>query len=363
MTLGPNDFPGTRSASQMSQIEPEVCLLVGATLALSFVLTLAMRSLALSSGLLDFPNARSSHRVPTPRGGGAAITLAATAGFAVLAALHRLDFAVFASLAGGLAVATVGFLDDRHALPAVVRLSAHLTAALWALAWLGGLPALRIGDHFISLGGLGTVIGVLGIAWVLNLFNFMDGIDGLAATEATFIAWSGGLLAAADSASSGVVAAAMTFGASSLGFLRWNWPPAQIFMGDTGSGYLGYVIAVLALVATRENPAALWAWLILGGAFLVDATMTLLRRLLRGERTYEAHRSHAYQWLARRWGSHGKVTLAVMAVNLVWLLPCAALAIRFPGYAAMFAVVALAPLAVLAIALGSGRAETSVPKN
>ena len=345
----------------MSQIESEVYVLAGATLATSAALTLAMREFALSRGLLDVPNERSSHKVPTPRGGGAAITLTAMTGFAVLAALHRLDFAVFAALAGGLAVAAVGFLDDRHALPAAVRLSAHAAAALWALAWLGGLPALRVGEHLISLGALGTLIGVLGIVWVLNLFNFMDGIDGLAATEATFVAWAGALLAAAGSASGGVAAAALTFGASSLGFLRWNWPPARIFMGDVGSGYLGYVIAVLALVATRENPVALWAWLILGGVFFVDATMTLLRRLLRGERAHEAHRSHAYQWLARRWGSHGKVTLAVMAVNLVWLSPCAVLAMRFPGYAAMLVIVALAPLTVLAIALGSGRAETSVP--
>ncbi|HWX29159.1 MAG TPA: glycosyltransferase family 4 protein [Steroidobacteraceae bacterium] len=345
----------------MSQMEPEVYVLAGATLATSVALTLAMRKFALSRGLLDVPNERSSHKVPTPRGGGAAITLTAMTGFAVLTALHRLDFAVFAALAGGLAVAAVGFLDDRHALPAAVRLSAHVTAALWALAWLGGLPALRVGDHLISLGALGTLIGMLGIVWVLNLFNFMDGIDGLAAAEATFVAWSGALLAAVGSASGGVAAASLTLGASSLGFLRWNWPPARIFMGDVGSGYLGYVIAVLALVGTRENPAALWAWLILGGVFFVDATVTLLRRLLRGERAHEAHRSHAYQWLARRWGSHGNVTLAVMAVNLIWLLPCAVLAMRFPGYAAMFVIVALAPLAVLATALGSGRAEASVP--
>lgn len=345
----------------MSRIGFEVYVLSGATLAASIALTLAMRNFALSRGLLDVPNERSSHKVPTPRGGGAAITVTAMTGFAVLVALHRLDFAVFAALAGGLAVAAVGFVDDRHALPAVVRLCAHVTAALWALAWLGGLPALRVAGHLISLGAFGTVVGVLGIVWVLNLFNFMDGIDGLAATEATFVAWSGAALTAAASGSSGVAAPALIFGASCLGFLRWNWPPARIFMGDVGSGYLGYVIAVLALAATRENPVALWAWLILGGVFFVDATMTLLRRLLRGERTYQAHRSHAYQWLARRWGSHRKVTLAVVAVNLVWLLPCAVLAVRFPGFAAMSVIVALAPLTVLAVALGSGRAETSAP--
>jgi Fuc2NAc and GlcNAc transferase len=209
----------------------------------------------------------------------------------------------------------------------------------------------------LTLGVSGTVIGALGVLWVLNLFNFMDGIDGLAASEATFIAWSGGALAAANSPANGAAAAAFIFGASCLGFLRWNWPPARIFMGDVGSGFAGYVIAVLALGTARENTVGLWIWLILGGAFFVDATVTLLRRLLRGERVYEAHRSHAYQWLARRWGSHGTVTLAVLTVNILWLLPCAVLASRAPRYAAMLVVVALAPLALLAVIAGSGRPD------
>src|SRR5438094_479119 len=128
----------------------------------------------------------------------------------------------------------------------------------------------------------------------------MDGIDDIASSEPTFVAWSGAALTAP--AASG--AAAVILGATCLGFLRWNWPPARIFMGDVVSGYLGYVIAVLALASTREDPVAIWVWLILGGVFFVDPTVTLLWRLLRGERVYEAHRSHTYQWLARRCGGH-----------------------------------------------------------
>ena len=218
---------------------------------------------------------------------------------------------------------------------------------------------MRVGSHLVSLGVLGTLIAVLGIVWVLNLFNFMDGIDGLAAAEATFVAWAGAMLTSAAAASSGATAAALVFGASCLGFLRCNWPPARIFMGDVGSGYLGYVIAVLALGAARSNPVAIWIWLILGGAFFVDATVTLVRRALRRERVHEAHRSHAYQWLARRWRSHRKVTLAFLALNLVWLLPCAVIASLRPGYAAAMTIIALAPLVVLAVAAGAGRSELS----
>jgi Fuc2NAc and GlcNAc transferase len=201
------------------------------------------------------------------------------------------------------------------------------------------------------------VVGVLGIGWVLNLFNFMDGIDGIAASEGTFVAWSGALLTAAAPASSGVTAAAVILGAACLGFLRWNWPPARIFMGDVGSGYVGYVIAVLALAAGRDDPIALPVWLTLGGAFFADATVTLVRRSLRRERLHKAHRGHAYQWLSRKWGSHRRVTVAVIAINVVWLLPCAWLETVFPRFAAVIATAALAVVAAAALGCGAGRSE------
>jgi Fuc2NAc and GlcNAc transferase len=314
--------------------------------------------LAGARGLLDIPNERSSHKNPTPRGGGLAIVLVATVAFCCLAVTQRLDVGSFAALMGGVAVAAIGLLDDRRPLSPGVRLAAHFSVALWALAWLGGLPALRLGNHLVSLGAAGGIVGALVIVWVLNLFNFMDGIDGIAASEAIFIACAGAALTAAAPAAEGVGAAAWIFGGACLGFLAWNWPPARIFLGDAGSGYLGYVVSALALALSRGNPAALWVWLILGGVFFVDATVTLLRRLLRGESAHQAHRTHAYQWLARRWQSHLKVTLAVQAVNLLWLLPWALLARRYPSAAAALVVLALAPLAALAIAAGAGRAET-----
>jgi len=129
-------------------------------------------------------------------------------------------------------------------------------------------------------------------------------------------------------------------------------------MGDVGSGYIGYVIAVLAIAAGRDSPVAVWVWLILGGIFFVDATVTLVRRALRGERVYQAHRSHAYQWLARRWGSHRRVTLGVLVIDTFWLLPLAAFAASHPRHAATITLVALAPLLVVALAAGSGRRET-----
>lgn len=336
-----------------------VCGLAALVFAGSLVLTLIMRRLALARGLLDVPNPRSSHERPTPRGGGLAVVIATTAGIAVLALLHQLDMPLALALAGGWVVAAVGMLDDHRPLPARARLAAHLGAAAWALWWLGGLPPLLIGTHLAVPGWGGYVLGALGIVWAINLFNFMDGIDGIAASEAIFIALAAAALGALLGVRSGVSLAALVFAAACAGFLWWNWPPARIFLGDVGSGFLGYVIVVLAVAGTRDNPVALWVWLMLGGAFFVDATVTLVRRSARGEAVHQAHRSHAYQALARRFRSHRAVTLGLAAVNVLWLLPGAWLAACRPQLAVTAILLAFAPLAALALACGAGRSELS----
>ena len=277
-----------------------------------------------------------------------------------------LPCAAFAALHPRYAAATtvlalVGFADDNRPLSPVTRLAVHCGAALWALLCLGGLPPLSIAGRSIAFGWPGYVLGTLGIVWSLNLFNFMDGIDGIAASEAAFVALAGAALTLLAAGPPEVGFTGLVLAAACGGFLLWNWPPAKIFLGDVGSGYLGYVIVVLALVAARDHPAALWTWLILGGAFFVDATVTLVRRSLRRERLHQAHRTHAYQWLAQRWGSHLRVTLAVIIVDVLWLLPCAILSVLRPALAAVTTLVALAPLVVLAILAGSGRAAEREP--
>jgi Fuc2NAc and GlcNAc transferase len=185
----------------------------------------------------------------------------------------------------------------------------------------------------------------------------MDGIDGIAASQAIFMAGAGGALALLAGLSNATPAVGLIFAAVSLGFLVWNWPPARIFMGDVGSGYLGFALAVIGLASMREHGVMLPVWLILSSVFLIDATVTLLRRLARRERVYEAHRSHAYQWQARRWNSHLRVTVACWLLNLLWLAPWAWLCVRFPALGAWFVAGAWTPLIVLAVACGSGRPE------
>ncbi len=335
---------------------PETLVLGVAVIVASALLTLATRRRAILRGQLDIPNVRSSHSVPTPRGGGLAIVLTASTGFVILRLLDRLSDPVLWVLLCGLAIAIIGFIDDRRPTSSAVRLAVHFGAALAAIALQGGAPPIQVGDLVLHLRVGGIALGAVSIVWTINLYNFMDGIDGIAAAEAIFVLSAAAVLSLIHGRPA-LAAPELVLAAACLGFLFWNWPPARIFMGDVGSGYLGYAIAVLALASGRDSPVASWVWLTLGGVFFVDATITLVRRALRGERLYEAHRSHAYQWMTRRWNSHQRTTLAVTAINLLWLLPIAWLETAYPRHATWLAAVALAPLVALALWAGAGRSE------
>ena len=336
-----------------------ITAIVLGTLVVAIILTGLVRDHALRTELLDLPNARSSHVTPTPRGGGIAIVFTSLVAMGVLAFVGKMDSRLFYALAGGgVAVALVGHLDDRGRIGIIGRFTVHIAAAIWATAWLGGMTEIYWGESVVSLGYFGSLLAVLGIVWALNLFNFMDGIDGIAASQAIFMSGAGAALATFAGMSSSTPAAGLILAAASLGFLAWNWPPARIFMGDVGSGYLGFALAVVGLASMRERAVMLPVWLILGGVFFIDSTLTLFRRLARRERVYEAHRSHAYQWLARRWNSHLRVTLACLLLDLLWVAPYAWLAVQFPAMAGWCVLAAWSPIVALALAAGSGRKET-----
>lgn len=323
---------------------------------LSFLVSMWVRKFARSRGMLDIPNDRSSHDVPTPRGGGLGIVIAMTlgTGIAWLAGLVDEDLTI-ALTGGGLLVAAIGLADDRRPMPSSVRLIVHGIAAAWAMFWLRGLPPLQLGVNIHDLGSFGYVLGIVGLVWAVNLFNFMDGIDGIAASEASFMCWAALVILGlgADALLSATLMLAL--GAASAGFLVWNWPPARIFMGDVGSGYLGFAIGVLAIASSRSQPVALSVWAVLGAIFIADTAVTLVTRVIRGERVYQAHRSHAYQVLARRWGSHQRTTIAVCLFNLLFLLPMAWIVREYPAAAGWVTVAALLVPGVIALALRAGR--------
>jgi glycosyltransferase WbpL len=333
-------------------------LLLILVLAASTILTGAVRSYAVKRSLIDVPNARSSHDVPTPRGGGLGLAAAFLLGVLGLFYSDRVPTDLFIALSGsGLLIAGIGYWDDHNHIPAQWRILVHLTAAAWVVAWLGGLGPIPFGSHLLTLGWVGDAAAIFFLTWLLNLFNFMDGIDGIAASEAVFAASSAaGLLLLVDSSQALEALWLVLLGASAMGFLLWNWPPAKIFMGDVGSGFLGMMLGVFMLYTSMHAGLNIWAWLILLGLFIVDATWTLLRRMTSGECWYEAHCSHAYQRLARQWQSHKKVTLAAWLVNLLWLLPLALIAALRPQNGALCLAVAYLPLLILAYRLGAGQA-------
>lgn len=297
--------------------------------ALSLVMTALMRRYAIASQLLDHPNARSSHSTPTPRGGGVAIVASFMLLVLGLGAAGLIERALcVATLGSGAVVATLGFLDDRAHLSAGTRFLGHLIAAAWVLFWFGPLPPVPIFGVVMDLGLATTLLSAFFLVWFINIFNFMDGIDGIASLEAISVALSGALVWWLVQPT-GSWPLAVIFAACVGGFLVWNFPPARIFMGDAGSGFLGLVVALLALWSGLASPHLFWCWFLLAGCFTVDASTTLVRRVRRGDRFNEAHRNHAYQYAARRYKSHKVVSLMVLAINLLWLTPLAiAVALR-----------------------------------
>lgn len=333
--------------------------LVPVVFASAFILTALLRRYALSKSLIDIPNDRSSHTIPTPRGGGVAIVVTFLAALCLLFAGGGILAGLFFSAMGaGALVAIIGFMDDHGHVAARWRLLAHFAAAAWAVYWLGGLPPVHVFGQVLDLGWAGSLVATFYLVWMLNLYNFMDGIDGIAGVEAVTVCL-GACLLHLLSADAPLPRSTLLLAAAVGGFLVWNFPTARIFMGDAGSGFLGLILGIFALEASWVSFELFWGWLILMGVFMVDATFTLLFRLLRGEKVYEAHRSHAYQFASRQYGQHWPVTVAVGLINLLWLLPIAVCVSqsRLDGLTGL--IIAYIPLVFLAFKYQAGRAEVA----
>ena len=316
---------------------------------LSFTLTALMRRYALSKKLIDLPNVRSSHELPTPRGGGVAFVASFMLVLVTMALHGALPAAVvWALLGAGSVVAVLGFWDDHGHVPARWRLLGHFIAAGWGVYWIGGLPCLAIANFVVEAQWILNGFAVFYLVWLLNLYNFMDGIDGIASVEAICVCLGGAVLfAVAANLNIGFLVLALLFAVA--GFLYWNYPPARIFMGDAGSGFLGIILGLLSLFAGRLVPEMFWCWLVLMGVFIVDASVTLVRRIATGPKFYEAHRPHAYQKASIRYRDHQVVTLAVAVINLIWLFPVALLV--FWGKVGCFSGLAVAYLPLILLAL------------
>ncbi len=323
-------------------------------------LTARIRRYALERGMEDVPNERSSHTTPTPRGGGASIVAVSLLALVAIAVWTRAWRWPFALAAGGLVVALTGWLDDVRGLRARTRLLAHFAAAGVSLFLIRGELVVPVPPYSFVVGGLALVLAALYMVWSINSYNFMDGIDGIAASEClTVVIVLGPLAEHAGHRSLALLCGVLA--SACLGFLALNWQPARIFMGDVCSGFLGFLLALMGLWGQASGAVPLTATLILTGVFVVDATYTLFRRLLAGERVYQAHRDHAYQHATQRGWSHARVTGAVIAINLLWLAPLAVLATARPRMGWPLLGVAYLPLLAAAIWLRAGRRPAGAP--
>lgn len=321
---------------------------------LAFGFTYFMRAYALKKNIIDNPNERSSHSVPTPRGGGVAVVCSYLLALVVLIYSQQLEVHTGLTLIiAGFIIALLGFLDDHGHINSMLRLAVHFFVAIGVIISLGGFSEVTAFNG-LQLGFLANIIAVLFLVWLLNLYNFMDGINGIASVEAITTVVSMAILyyVLNTTLNSDIL---WLLAACVFGFLLWNFPKAKIFMGDACSGFLGLTLGILALIALKENLALFCAWIICLGVFVVDATYTLIKRVLSGYKMYDAHRSHSYQILSRKWGNHTPVTLAVAAVNLFWLFPIAYITTtQLWAYPEMAVLIAYLPLILIAIKLRAG---------
>ena len=288
-----------------------------------------------SRRLVDRPNERSLHDRPVSRAGGVAIFAGVAAGLATAALAGSAAFLAAPApgygwvLAGALVIAVVSFTDDVRRVSPAVRIVSHLAAA--ACVVLAGLPAERIvlPGAALHLGpAAGAVFTVLFVAWIVNLYNFMDGMDGFAGGM-TAIGFATLAALCAGQGAPGLAAAVLVVAAAALGFLPFNFPPAKMFMGDLGSTLLGYLCAVAMLWAERSASVPLWVSGLVFSPFIVDATVTLARRTVAGERPWRAHRDHFYQRLVRLGWGHRKTV--VREYGLMLACACSAVAaLRLP---------------------------------
>lgn len=296
--------------------------------------------------ILDRPNERSLHDQPVPRGGGVAILIAIIVCGAIQALFYpNRNLVVVAS--GMFVVATVSFLDDRCSVPPLYRLMAHVTAAaaiLYGEFFLQKFEIPGVSWHWPY--AVGAVFSMLFTVWMINLYNFMDGMDGFAGGMAMFGFGAFavmGYMAGHDA----FFLVSLIIAAASAGFLVFNFPPARIFMGDIGSSTLGLFAAALSLWGARDGVFPVWIAVLVFSPFIVDATATLLRRQLRGERVWQAHREHYYQRLVRMGWGHRKTVLVEYAL----MATCGVSALALRGAATDTQWAGVAGLAVMAAVL------------
>ena len=250
---------------------------------------------------------------------------------------------------GGFFAAFFGFFDDLNNIGAIRKLIVQFFLSVWAIYWLdvGIFSNIDWVPYSISI-----ALSVLFLVWVINAYNFIDGIDGLAISGAILVTGGLILIMLLTNSSSELTILYFLLMASAGAFILFNWTPASIFMGDAGSIFLGYIFGSLILLTIERGEVSVWTWLVIFGYFFADTTITQIMRLILVKKWYVAHRSHAYQNLARITGSHLKITGGIVIYHFVWLLPLTLWTIKQPESGVFAAILAVVPAALIAVKFG-----------
>jgi len=289
----------------------------------SIVVTGLLQKYALKHLLIDVPNERSSHLMPTPRGGGLSIVIPVLICIAVLFLTAQIEKDIAIALGiGCFFVASVGWIDDHQHIPANWRALLYGIAAVLAVYFIVGSDNYQSVFSHLPFGIMISFMIVIWVVWMTNLYNFMDGTDALAAIQTICTSLLVGVIFWLEG-QYGLATVCFVISASSCGFLFWNWPPAKIFMGDVGSCSLGFCFGVLAVIGEIQGSVPLTVVFILLSIFICDSTFTLLMRIFANEKWYQAHKSHAYQRLVQLGMSHKKLAIIIFFVNVSVLWPLA----------------------------------------
>jgi Fuc2NAc and GlcNAc transferase len=312
--------------------------------------TKMFQAFAVRRGIVANPNFRSLHQRPMPRAGGIVFSLVFMALVTWLWIMTTADAKLMRALVlGGTAAALFGLADDAFNIDAGKKLLAQAALAAWIL-WCFGTRAV------VDLPGTPPAVDLfvswVALIWFMNLYNFMDGVDAMAASGAVFFSVAAILVLAVGSANPSLMLILGLLGASCVGFLLFNWPPATIFMGDAGSVFLGYCFGTLIVGTVTAGQISIWTWLIIFGYFAGDTTTTTVLRIFMTRSWYAEHRSHAYQNLANVWNSHVRVVAGVLKYHVFWLLPLALWSAVSPKAAPLAAVLAVAPVVVWTLRYG-----------
>lgn len=287
-------------------------ILFSLTLLLSYIITFYVRKYTLKLKILDIPNERSSHEIPTPRGGGIAIVFTWFCGITVLFIMDEIKPNLYYALLCGILLAIISLIDDLVTLKPSLRLLIQFITALLAIIFLNVFNPIFSWESFITDDLVLSLLYVIGIVWFVNLFNFLDGIDGYASLETVFMG-AAIFLFTTD-------AILLVLISSTLGFLIWNWPKAKIFMGDVGSTQLGFILSVIGIYFHNTHEFSIIHWLMLSSIFWFDASLTLFRRWRNHERLSVAHRKHVYQRVVQSGLSHKQTIIISSVINLFILL-------------------------------------------